>query len=141
MATAGTPFFVIGSAHAKSCTGKRITFRGTPRVVYKRVCTPLRGKQMFVKHGGSDTGSTIVPPRKPANHPARFTTVTHRKEFRDNDQNRERKRERRVHTHTQTRTHRRKSRVSRVTHRGCTRLYFDYGYSKSKRGGGRRRGW
>lgn len=62
-------FFVIGSAHAKSCTGReRITFRGTPRVVYKRVCTPLRGKQMFAKHGGSDTddglapGSTIVPP-------------------------------------------------------------------------------
>lgn len=61
-------FFVIGSAHAKSCTGReRITFRGTPRVVYKRVCTPLRGKQMFAKHGASDTddglapGSTIVP--------------------------------------------------------------------------------
>lgn len=55
-------------------------------------------------HGRLAPGSTIVPPRKPANHPARFTTVTHRKEFRDNDQNRERKRERRVHTHTHVHT-------------------------------------
>lgn len=54
---------------------------------------------------------------------------------------REREREGTGYTETRiTRVRTRKSRVSRVTHRGCTRLYFDYGYSKSKRRAGKGKG-
>ena len=77
---------------------------------------------------------------------SRVYSVTHRKEFRNGiqqDATSNNGATTTPHTTDTPRAHEHtKSRVSRVTHRGCTRLYFDYGYSKSKRdaGGGEGRG-
>ena len=140
----GRPFFVIGSADAESCAegGKKELHFAARRALFINACMHAAAwKQMFVKHEARNASSArdhCAHKRRPPW--AHVYSVTHRKEFRNGIQqeatsNSGATATHDVHEHT-------KSRVSRVTHRGCTRLYFDYGYSKSKRGGraGVRRG-
>lgn len=60
--------------------GKRVTFRGTARVIYKRACDVGARKQMFVKHEVVRVAGTVA---QSANHPDDGfpSGATHRKKF------------------------------------------------------------